>query len=92
MSAPDPASRPPEDGPLDTRARGRRLRRIQIRALGASAALHVIALLLYPRLFGGLPEAFDRGNPTDARPPSGIEVLNLVETETAADWGAFCAA
>jgi hypothetical protein len=59
------------------------MRRIQAGGLAVSAAIHLVALVLYPRLFGGLPAALDRGVPDSTRPPSGIEVLNLVETADA---------
>jgi hypothetical protein len=80
MTAPDLPSTSPRDGPALSRSRGRRLRKIQLAAYAVSALVHVLALFLYPRLFGGLPDAIDRGAPTDARPPSGIEIVNLIES------------
>lgn len=60
--------------------RSRRYRRRAAWAYGLSAVLHVLGLLLYPRLFGGLPETRFQGASETVVELQGIELLNLLET------------
>lgn len=75
----DGASSAGQRSPL---VRTRRLRRRSAVAYAVSALLHVVFLALYPRLFGGLPEARLPGASAAPTTIQGIEVLNLVETTT----------
>jgi hypothetical protein len=51
-------------------------------ALGVSALLHVGLLLLYPRVFGALPESNVQDQPDGPRIIDGMEVIDLIATDT----------
>jgi hypothetical protein len=51
-------------------------------ALGVSAVLHVALVLLYPRLFGALPESDARTTPEAPRVVEGMEVIDLMESQS----------
>lgn len=70
---------PPDPSASEPPARRDRYRQTLGWALAASALVHVVAILLYPHLFGRLPPAQNRGTPDATRPPTGTEIINLVE-------------
>lgn len=79
MSAPAP---PSSDEPSSRRpalGRSDRYRRTLFWAYGLSALLHVLVLIVYPRLFSGLPETTLPGASAAEFQLQGIELLNLVE-------------
>lgn len=83
MTAPEAPPDAPETGAGILPARHRRARRTQRWAYGVSAAVHLLAIALYPLLFGGLPDGPPTGPRAPDPPPEGIEIVNLLESETA---------
>ncbi len=56
-------------------------RRVVWGAFGLSAVLHLVAILLYPLMFEEMAPGSTRFFPTVADPPSGLEVIRLVDIE-----------
>lgn len=75
-------SPPPFDpsalGLRSTLDRRRRLRRQRGWGLAISTVIHLVALALYPRLFGGLPPGPIPGPQAPESPLEGIEIVNLI--------------
>ncbi len=79
MSAPAPPSDDAHPAGRPPLGRGDRYRRTLGWAYGVSALLHVRLLVLYPRLFGTLPDTRMPGASEAETQLQGIELLNLVE-------------
>jgi hypothetical protein len=79
--SPDPASEHAHEHAPAPLGRSARYRRLQAWTFGISAVLHLAALALYPRLFGGLPETRLPGASDTVAEMQGIEVLNLRELD-----------
>lgn len=79
MTASPPTSDSSASGLRSTLDRRRRLHRQRGWALAISAVIHLVALALYPRLFGGLPPGPLPGPQAPELPLEGIELVNLIE-------------